>query len=115
MRISDWSSDVCSSDLDSSKQFYNIAHNLPVHGITVENAKVDLGTFIGRKDKIVKQFTGGVAQLFKANKITSYFGKGKLLKGNQVEITGNDGSKQTIAATNVILASGSVQIGRAHV
>lgn len=96
--------------LDSSKQFYNIAHNLPVHGITVENAKVDLKTFIGRKDKIVKQFTGGVDQLFKANKITSFFGTGKLLKGNQVEITGNDGSKQTLAATNVILASGSVPI-----
>lgn len=96
--------------LDSSKQFYNIAHNLPVHGITVKNAEVDLGTFIGRKDKIVKQFTGGVAQLFKANKITTFFGKGKLLKGNEVEITGNDGAKQTISATNVILASGSVPI-----
>ncbi|HEY4143786.1 dihydrolipoyl dehydrogenase [Pinirhizobacter sp.] len=96
--------------LDSSKQFYNIAHNLPVHGITVENAKVDLGTFIGRKDKIVKQFTGGVAQLFKANKIVSYFGKGKLLKGNNVEITGNDGATQTISATNVVLATGSVPI-----
>jgi dihydrolipoamide dehydrogenase len=96
--------------LDSSKQFYNLAHNLPAHGISVENAKVDLGTFIGRKDKIVKQFTGGVAQLFKANKITSFFGKGKLLKGNQVEIGGADGAKQTISATNVILASGSVPI-----
>ncbi len=96
--------------LDSSKQFYNIAHNLPVHGITVENAKVDMATFIGRKDKIVKQFTGGVDQLFKANKITSFFGKGKLLKGNEVEITGNDDAKQTLAATNVILASGSVPI-----
>jgi dihydrolipoamide dehydrogenase len=96
--------------LDSSKQFYNIAHNLPTHGITVENAKVDMATFIGRKDKIVKQFTGGVDQLFKVNKITSFFGTGKLLKGNQVEVTGNDGSKQTLAATNVILASGSVPI-----
>jgi dihydrolipoamide dehydrogenase len=96
--------------LDSSKQYYNLAHNLPVHGITVENAKVDLATFIGRKDKIVKQFTGGIGQLFKANKVTPFFGKGKLLKGNNVEITGNDGSKQTISATNVILASGSVPI-----
>ena len=96
--------------LDSSKQYYNIAHNLPVHGITVEGAKVDLGTFIGRKDKIVKQFTGGIGQLFKANKVTPFFGTGKLLKGNDVEITGNDGSKQTISATNVILASGSVPI-----
>jgi len=67
-------------------------------------------TFIGRKDKIVKQFTGGVAQLFKANKVTPYFGTGKLLKGNSVEITGPDGTKQTIGATNVILASGSVPI-----
>jgi dihydrolipoamide dehydrogenase len=96
--------------LDSSKQFYNLAHNLPAHGISVENAKVDLGVFIGRKEKIVKQFTGGVAQLFKANKITSFFGTGKLLKGNQVEVSSNDGQKQTISATNVILASGSVPI-----
>ena len=96
--------------LDSSKQYYNLAHNLPAHGISVENAKVDLKVFIGRKEKIVKQFTGGVAQLFKTNKITSYFGTGKLLKGNEVEITGNDGEKQTISATNVILASGSVPI-----
>jgi len=96
--------------LDSSKQFFNLSHNLPAHGISVENAKVDMATFIGRKDKIVKQFTGGVDQLFKANKIISFFGKGKLLKGNEVEITGNDGKKQTISATNVILASGSVPI-----
>ncbi len=96
--------------LDSSKQFFNLSHNLPAHGISVENAKVDMATFIGRKDKIVKQFTGGVDQLFKVNKIVSFFGKGKLLKGNQVEIAGNDGSKQTISATNVVLASGSVPI-----
>jgi dihydrolipoamide dehydrogenase len=70
---------------------------------------------VGRKDKIVKQFTAGVALLFKANKITSYFGSGKLLGSDQahnrqVEITAPDGAKQTIAATNVILASGSVPI-----
>lgn len=96
--------------LDSSRQFWNISHNFPVHGISVEGAKVDLGTFIGRKDKIVKQFTGGIGQLFKANKVTAFYGKGKLLKGNSVEVTDKDGSKQTLSATNVILASGSVPI-----
>ncbi|HEX5306871.1 MAG TPA: dihydrolipoyl dehydrogenase [Dyella sp.] len=101
--------------LDSSKQFHNLAHNLPTHGITVEGAKVDMATFIGRKDKIVKQFTGGIGQLFKANKVTAFFGKGKLLGSktggsNQVEVTGNDGAVQTLSATNVILASGSVPI-----
>jgi dihydrolipoamide dehydrogenase len=96
--------------LDSSRQFWNIAHNLPVHGISVEGAKVDMAAFIGRKDKIVKQFTGGIGQLFKANKVTPFFGTGRLLKGNSVEVTAADGSKQTISATNVILASGSVPI-----
>lgn len=96
--------------LDSSKQFHNLTHNFAVHGITADNAKIDVATFIGRKDKIVKQFTGGIGQLFKANKVTAFYGTGKLLKGNSVEITANDGSKQTISATNVILASGSVPI-----
>jgi dihydrolipoamide dehydrogenase len=96
--------------LDSSRQYWNLAHNLPTHGISVDNPKVDMATFIGRKDKIVKQFTGGIGQLFKANKVTPYFGTGKLLKGNQVEVTAADGSKQTISATNVVLASGSIPI-----
>ena len=96
--------------LDSSKQFWNLAHNLPVHGISVENAKVDLATFIGRKDKIVKQFTGGIGMLFKSNKVTPFFGTGKLLKANQVEVTGADGSKQALQAANVIIATGSVPI-----
>ncbi|HET8764930.1 MAG TPA: dihydrolipoyl dehydrogenase [Rhodanobacter sp.] len=96
--------------LDSSRQFWNLAHNLPAHGISVKDAKVDMAAFIGRKDKIVKQFTGGIGQLFKANKVTPFYGTGKLLKGNQVEITAADGSKQTISATNVVLASGSIPI-----
>ena len=101
--------------LDSSRQFHNLVHSFDVHGISADNPRIDVPTFIGRKDKIVKQFTGGVAALFKANKVTPYFGKGKLLSsstvsGNQVEITSPDGAQQTISATNVVLASGSVPI-----
>ncbi len=65
---------------------------------------------IARKDKIVKQFTGGVALLFKGNKIAPFYGSGKLLKDRQVEITADDGTKQTISGTNVIIATGSVPI-----
>jgi dihydrolipoamide dehydrogenase len=96
--------------LDSSKQFWNLNHQFEVHGISTKGASIDVGTMVGRKDKIVKQFTGGVAMLFKANRITPFFGTGKLLKGNQVEVTGADGSKQTLQAPNVIIATGSVPI-----
>ena len=76
--------------LDSSRQFHNLVHSFDVHGISADNPRIDVPTFIGRKDKIVKQFTGGVAMLFKQNKIASFLGKGKLLKDRQVEITAPD-------------------------
>jgi dihydrolipoamide dehydrogenase len=96
--------------LDSSRQFWNLTRHFDVHGITVQNPKIDPKTMVGRKDKIVKQLTGGIGMLFKANKITPLFGTGKLLKGNEVEVAGFDGSKQTLKAANVIIATGSVPI-----
>jgi dihydrolipoyl dehydrogenase len=96
--------------LDSSKQFWNIQHNFEAHGITTKGAAIDVKAMIARKDKIVKQFTGGVALLFKGNKITPFYGTGRLLKDRQVEITAADGSKQTLSATNVVIATGSVPI-----
>jgi dihydrolipoamide dehydrogenase len=96
--------------LDSSKQFHNLQHSFGDHGISVTGAKMDVKAMVARKDKIVRQFTGGVALLFKGNKVTSFFGTGKLLKDRQVEVTAQDGSKQTIAATNVVIATGSAPI-----
>ena len=96
--------------LDSSRQFHNLTHTFGVHGISARDAAIDVPTMVGRKDKIVKQFTGGIAALFKQNKVSAFFGKGRLLPNRQVEITAADGSKQTLAASNVILATGSVPI-----
>src|SRR5215467_12630860 len=70
--------------LDSSRQFHNLTHSFKDHGIAAANATIDVGTMIARKDKIVKQFTGGVALLFRGNKIASYLGNGKLLPSRQV-------------------------------
>ena len=96
--------------LDSSKQFHNLTHSFKDHGISADNAKIDVGVMVGRKDKIVKQFTGGITMLFKANKVTPIYGFGRLLANRQVEVTAADGSKQTLGATNVIIAAGSVPI-----
>ncbi|MBS0486293.1 MAG: FAD-dependent oxidoreductase, partial [Proteobacteria bacterium] len=63
--------------LDSSKQFHNLTHSFKDHGISASNPSIDVKTMVGRKDKIVKQFTGGVAMLFKGNKIASFLGKAR--------------------------------------
>jgi dihydrolipoamide dehydrogenase len=96
--------------LDSSKQFHNLLHGFKDHGISAQKPAIDVGTMVGRKDKIVRQFTGGITQLFKANKIDFLPGFGRLLAGRAVEVTGHDGSKTVISGTNVVIAAGSVPI-----
>ncbi len=96
--------------LDSSRQFYNLQHLFGEHGITAKDAAIDVGTMVGRKDKIVKQFTGGIAMLFKANKVTPFYGFGTLHPGNVVKVKQHDGSEVELKGTNVILAAGSDSI-----
>ncbi|TZF90609.1 dihydrolipoyl dehydrogenase [Cognatilysobacter lacus] len=96
--------------LDSSRQFWNMGHIFDQHGISFADAKMDVGTMVGRKDKIVKQFTGGIAALFKANKITTFYGFGQLQPGNVVVVKQHDGTTVELKGTNVVIAAGSDSI-----
>ena len=96
--------------LDSSHRFYEAAGHLDTHGIKVEKVKLDLSVMMDRKDSIVKKLTGGIGGLFAANKVTPITGRGKVIAGNNVEITKSDGTTETIAAKNIIIATGSSPI-----
>lgn len=93
--------------LDSSWKYHEAKDAFAVHGISTGEISIDVAAMIGRKDQIVKNLTGGVAGLLKANGVTVYEGHGKLLAGKQVEVIKTDGSTEVLAAENVILASGS--------
>lgn len=96
--------------LDSSRQWWNMGHIFSEHGISAPNAVIDIPTMIGRKDKIVKQFTGGIAALFKANKVSAFYGFGQLLPGKKVRVKQHDGSEVTLEGKHIILAAGSDSI-----
>ena len=97
--------------LDSSWKYHETTAALAEHGINVEGASLDLDAMLKRKDTIVKNLTGGIAQLFKANKVTWLQGTGQLRGGKQVEFVPLDGGdSQTLQADNVILAAGSVPV-----
>ena len=97
--------------LDSSKHFHHLNHDYKAHGISVENASIDVPEMIARKDGVVKKLTGGVSQLLKANKVAFYHGKGELGAARKVTVTPvEDGDEIILNADNVILASGSVPI-----
>ncbi|EYB66767.1 dihydrolipoamide dehydrogenase [Deinococcus phoenicis] len=92
--------------LDSSEKFEMINHEAAEHGIQVDGARVDLGKMLGRKESVVDKLTGGIAYLFKKNKITSLHGLGRLVRqdgdGWIVDAAGTE-----VRAKNVIVATGS--------
>ncbi|MCS4505078.1 Dihydrolipoyl dehydrogenase [wastewater metagenome] len=101
--------------LDSSEQYHKVTDELAGHGINVSGVDLDVSKMIARKDKVVADLTGGIQQLFKANKIEWLQGHGKLLSDRRVEFSPHKGKKQTLEAGSVILATGSkpIEIGAA--
>lgn len=96
--------------LQSSEFYYEASHDFSNHGIKIDKLSLDLPTMMARKDKIVKDLTGGVEFLFKKNKITSLKGYGKILTANTVEVTAADGTKTIVEAKNIVIATGSVPV-----
>jgi dihydrolipoamide dehydrogenase len=62
---------------------------------------------MGAKTSSVKALTGGIAHLFKQNKVTHFAGHGKITGKNEVTVTKEDGSTEKLSAKNIIIATGS--------
>jgi dihydrolipoamide dehydrogenase len=98
--------------LESSENYARAAHKFSAHGIKLQDLSMDVPVMIARKDKIVAAFTGGIAMLFRKNKITAMHGHGTLLKGGngaeawQIEVKSGD-KTEVVEAKHVIIATGS--------
>jgi dihydrolipoamide dehydrogenase len=91
--------------LESSENYERVTHQFKAHGIIASGVKFDLKTMLERKDRIVTKMTGGIAGLFKKNKVTWLQGHGRLLAGGttwKIEV-----EKEAVEAKNVIIATGS--------
>ena len=97
--------------LQSSEHFHAAQHDFAEHGITVGDVQFDAAKMIERKDGIVTKLTGGIAFLFKKNKVESLHGKGSFKGKNgdlyQIEVD-NQGERSLVEAKHVIVATGSV-------
>lgn len=62
---------------------------------------------MAQKSNAVKALTGGIAQLFKKNKVTLVSGHGKITGVNQVTAIKEDQSTEVINAKNILIATGS--------
>ena len=75
-------------------------------GIDVAGRTVDFGRVSERRQKVIKTLTGGVAGLFKKNKVEYIEGVGTLTGGRTVRV----GDRELEASKCIVLATGSVPL-----
>lgn len=93
--------------LESSELWHKTQHELGAHGISGSNFAFDISKMQTRKTAISKGLTGGIKQLFAANKVTGLEGFGKLLGDGKVEFAPHKGDKQVLSAKHIVIATGS--------
>jgi dihydrolipoamide dehydrogenase len=95
--------------LESSEHFHQAKTKYSKHGIMIGDLKLDLSAMMKRKEGVVRQMNGGIASLFKKNKIESVNGTGKLKSKDGdnfvVEVSGE--ASRTLSAPRILLATGS--------
>ena len=80
-------------------------------GINVEGeVKADFDAIMKRKNKVVDQLVKGIEFMFEHRGVKLVRGVGKLISNKEVEVTKQDGSKESITADKIILATGSVPV-----
>ncbi len=93
--------------LESSELYVRLCQEFPDHGIKAKGVEVDVATMMTRKERVVRELTQGIAQLFQANGVTAIQGHGRLRQGREVAVEGADGNTTLYSAEHIILAPGS--------
>jgi len=91
--------------LEASERYYDAGHSLANFGVKVAGVELDLPRMLERKTKVVDAMTGGVAFLFKKNKVTRYRGHGRIVGHGRVVVEGPDANE--LEAKHVLIATGS--------
>jgi dihydrolipoamide dehydrogenase len=89
-----------------TSEIYHYMKQAEKYGLSVEKPGFDLEKVIARSRGVAKQLNQGVTGLMKKNKITVYFGDGKLTGKGTLSVA-KDGKTSNLAAKNIIIATGA--------
>lgn len=93
--------------LHASEIFAEAGHSFAKLGVEVGKPKLNLKQMLAHKDATVEANVGGVAFLFKKNKIDTFRGTGRVAGEGRVIVTGEDGKEEQIETKNIVIATGS--------
>ena len=90
-----------------SAQVFEYLKHPQEYGLSAENVGFDFGAVVQRSRGVADGMSKGVTFLLKKNKVEVVSGTGKLLAPGKVEVTKADGTKETVEAKHIILATGA--------
>ncbi|HEX8425031.1 dihydrolipoyl dehydrogenase [Hymenobacter sp.] len=90
-----------------SAQVFEYLNHASEYGLKAEGVSFDFNAVINRSRGVADGMSKGINFLFKKNKIDAIMGTGKLLAPGKVELTKADGTKDTVEAKHIILATGA--------
>jgi dihydrolipoamide dehydrogenase len=90
-----------------SAQVFEYLNHASDYGLKAEGVGFDFTAVINRSRGVADGMSKGINFLFKKNKIETVMGTGKVLAPGKVEVTKADGSKETVEAKSIILATGA--------
>ena len=93
--------------LQSSEKYADASRHFAEHGIKLEGLGLDLAAMMARKDKVVKELTGGIEFLFKKNKVDYVKGWGSIPAAGSVKVKLVGGGEETLSAKRILIATGS--------
>ena len=93
--------------LDSTEHYHTAQTKFTVHGIEIENLKINFDQLMKRKSEVVKQNTSGLNYLMKKNHIDVLEGKASFITNSEIAVSKNDGTKELIRSKYFIIATGS--------
>lgn len=80
------------------------------HGVQFGKPKIELKKLLAWKDGIVSKLTGGVKALAKVRKVEVMTGEAKFISDHKIEVTTQDGKKETVEFQQAIIAVGSTPV-----
>lgn len=92
--------------LKSANVFSYLQH-AEEYGLKAEKVDKDFDAVVARSRDVADGMSKGVQFLMKKNKIEVIMGTGKVLPGKKIEVTDADGTKKTVSASNIIIATGA--------
>lgn len=96
--------------LQSTEWLFRLKRDGKEMGIDCSQAAANFPQMMARQQKIVEGLVEGIASLFKGHQITALHGTAEFLDPHRLGIVQEDGSRQEIEASSIILATGSEPI-----